>query len=200
MKPVTSLWLAVALSLTGCSGDERTVATPQSPTGTPAAAPSPSPERTGSASTMSQEDAEELVRQLRELADQPTAAKVQDLPFADTVQLGLGDALVKEVSAAELADPAAWAVPVPHTPAWAWLGDPSLNPLESLADDGAYTTNIGPHPHCASPPRSAPPEVAEHLRISTQPREPQSCLAWYTVDAFLRDGEIHAITMDLWEP
>lgn len=35
---------------------------------------------------------------------------------------------------------------------------------------------------------------------STQPRQPTSCLAWYSVDAFLRDGNISAITMDLWEP
>ena len=149
---------------------------------------------------MSQDDAEALVRQLRDFADQPTAAKAEALPFADTVRLGLGDALVKEVPAAELADPAVWVVPVPQTPEWAWLGDPSLNPLRSLADDGAYTTSVGPHPHCAAPPRPAPPEVADHERVSTQPRQPTSCLAWYTVDAFLHDGEISAITMDLWEP
>lgn len=142
--------------------------------------------------------AETLVRQLREFAEQPSESAARQLPFAPTVRLGVGDTLLKQLDAKTLIDPAAWSVPTAQ--GYEWLAEPSLNALELLVDDRPYTSELGPHPHCASPPRPAPPAVNAHHRVSTQPAAADSCLSWYTVDLFLRAGEIEAVTLDLWEP
>jgi hypothetical protein len=147
----------------------------------------------------SQDEAEQIVRELRRFAQEPSASRAEQLPFASRVQLGLGGRLLKTVGSSALADPSAWSVPVPTTPDYAWIGDRSLSALKLLASDGEHTTSVGPHPHCASPPRPAPPGMVDHDRISTQPAA-GGCLSWYSVDVFLRDGEIQAVTLDLWEP
>jgi len=69
------------------------------------------------------------------------------------------------------------------------------------AEDGRLRVTQGPHPHCASPPVSPPPQDATLDRVVVQPRAPDSCLAWWTVDAYVDDeGKIRAVTLDLWEP
>lgn len=63
--------------------------------------------------------------------------------------------------------------------------------------------SVGPHPHCASPPVPAPAEVASLRRVSVQPspESGDSCLSWWTVDLFLTpEGEVAAVTLDIWEP
>ena len=191
--------LIALIVLTACSSPDATdtmAAADPATTGSGAASPTSSapPDR----SAMSKDDAETLVRRLRDFARQPTRAKAEELPFAPTVQLGLGETLVKEVNSADLADRSAWAVPT--TTSYRWIGQPSLNVLERLADDEPYVTSIGPHAHCAAPARSAPPEVAGHDHVSTQPAQPESCLSWYSVDLFIEGGEIQAVTLALWEP
>jgi hypothetical protein len=62
---------------------------------------------------------------------------------------------------------------------------------------------VGDHPHCASPPRPAPTELAQHRRVSFQPQlgNDASCLQWWTVDLYVADdGSVEGIGLDLWEP
>ena len=50
-----------------------------------------------------------------------------------------------------------------------------------------------------APVQAAPDEVAALQRVSTQPvggARPE----WYLVDLFVEDGEVRAVTVDLWEP
>jgi hypothetical protein len=73
--------------------------------------------------------------------------------------------------------------------------------LELIADDRRLVFRAGVHRHCVSPPVPPPRAVASLRRLSIQPRRFDSCLGWFTVDAFVTDsGEIEAITLDASEP
>lgn len=102
-----------------------------------------------------------------------------------------------EVAADDLRDPAAWDVPT--APGYEWTTGP-FNALTLLTRSDPGRVVVGPHPHCAGAPRPAPPELTTLTRMSTQPLDPESCLSWDTVDAYVADGRIRAITLDLWEP
>lgn len=135
-----------------------------------------------------------LIEDLRAFADSPDAATFASLRLAPQVRLGLGTELLRAVPAAELRDPSAWVLDVPSYAAQTGPFDI----LQVLRDAESYKVAIGPHSHCASPPRPAPEAVADLPRISTQPVV-ESCLDWSTVDLFVRgDGRIEAITLDLW--
>lgn len=197
LRTLIALLPLVVLPACSASGDADVVAASEPPA---PAASSPSSVATASpaAAALSQEEAEQLIEQFRAFAQEPNTSQAEQLPFAPTVRLGLGDSLVKEVDAAELSDSSSWSVPV--TQNLRWTGLPALNVLEPLAEPEPYTTTIGSHPHCASPARPAPTAVTDHVRVSTQPSKPASCTAWYTVDLFLQDDKIHAVTLDLYEP
>lgn len=197
LRTLIALLPLVVLPACSASGDGDAAARSDAPApavSSMSAAASASP----AAAAISREEAAQLIEQLRAFAQEPNAAQAEQLPFARTVRLGLGDALVKEVAAAELSDAGSWSVPT--TQDLRWTGLSSLNVLERLAEDEPYVTTLGSHPHCASPARPAPAAVADHVRVSTQPSEPASCTAWYTVDLFLQDDKIHAVTLDLYEP
>jgi hypothetical protein len=120
------------------------------------------------------------------------------VPFASTVRLGLGQKILKQATASELQKPETWDVPTAG--GYDWIADPTVNALDLLSDNEPHTAVVGPHPHCASPARPGPAELADYQQVSTQPSDPASCNGWYTVDIFVRDGKIEAVTLDLWEP
>lgn len=197
---------SVALtSQPGCAGDEiasqaelEQVAGSLQPASQQAGPKASSAARPDDPEAPSAAQVQALISRMRELASEPSSDAVRRLPFAETVRLGLGGTLVKEVDAERLADRSTWDVAV--TPEFAWQTNPTLSALDHLTDPRAHTAVSGPHPHCAGPPRPAPEPLSAHSRVSSQPSNPESCLSWYTVDLFLRDGKIEAVTLDLWEP
>jgi hypothetical protein len=139
-----------------------------------------------------------IARALIRFARSPSNETLSDLPLdPGGVWLGLGDRLFVKWSAQQLADPGAWGLEVDRFRAYAG----PFSALERLAPRQRTTVSVGPHPHCASPPMLPPSRVADLRRVSIQPRSWNSCLQWWTVDLFLTgDGEIAAVTLDLWEP
>ena len=115
-----------------------------------------------------------------------------------SVELGLGERLRGRRSRDALRNPAAWELSVDGFRARAG----TASALELIASErGSLRVTEGPHPHCASEPMPPPPYVAGLTRIAVQPRDPESCLTWWTVDAFVSgDGKIRAVTFDVWEP
>jgi hypothetical protein len=139
------------------------------------------------------------LRALVAFARKPSDATWSRVPFADEVRLGLGPQLLERRSAVELRDPSAWKLNPPAGDFRAAVGP--FSALSLLAEGDPLRFSVGPHPHCASPPMRPPREVAELARVSVQPRRVGSCLQWFTVDAFVTpEGEIAAVTLDLWEP
>lgn len=130
------------------------------------------------------------------------------VPFSpEGVWLGLADRLLVRRSPEELADPQAWIL---DDEGFRGEGEQGFrgyvgpfSALDLLSEAERVTVSIGPHRHCASPPVPPPEEMADLRRVSVQPRfeEAYSCLDWWTVDLFVTaDGEIAAVTLDLWEP
>lgn len=144
---------------------------------------------------------EGLIRSFLEFAADPSPTSAALVPFADEVALGLGTTLHGVRTRDALSDAGAWSIPT----SVGFRGyDGPFSALETASEAGDDTVvSVGPHPHCASPPVPPPDEVADLRRVSVQPT-PESidtCLRWWTVDLFLTpDGEVAAVTMDLWEP
>jgi hypothetical protein len=137
------------------------------------------------------------LRALVAFARTPSEATWSAVPLADEVYLGLGSELVEQRTDDELRDPEAWKL---DRELFRAAGGP-FSALELLARERPLAFAVGPHSHCASPPMPPPRQVAGLTRMSAQPRRVGSCLQWFTVDAFVtRDGEIAAVTLDLWEP
>lgn len=137
-----------------------------------------------------------LVDQFRAFAANPSPSLLAETPIDPQVQLGLGTEIVKTLPSTELiASAKAWVLPVEM---YAAAVGPS-SALDVLAKPGPVQITVGPHPHCASPPRPAPAGLEAAQRISVQPTSSE-CLRWYTVDFFLVDGLVKAITVDYWEP
>jgi hypothetical protein len=101
-------------------------------------------------------------------------------------------------SAHELLEPQAWVL---RTPRLFRAYEGPFSALQLLARRGPLTFTVGPNRHCVSPPVPPPRAAASLRRISVQPAAIESCLQWFTVDAFVSvEGEINAITLDVWEP
>lgn len=128
----------------------------------------------------------------------PSEATWRAVPLAPTVVLGLGDSVRARRAAEELRDPGAWTLNVDLFRGRAG----TVSALELIRGEGGrLRTVVGPHDHCAAGPVPPPPEAAGLTRLSVQPREPDGCLDWWTVDVFLdADGAIRVVTLDLWEP
>ena len=121
-----------------------------------------------------------------------TAAQV---PFGESVEIGLGPDALKVLSGDDLADPSAWVFDTEFFRAY-------TGPFTALTlVKEPFTVTIGTHPHCASPPVAPPSGFETYRRVSLQPETATSCLEWWTVDLFVdADGTIGAVTMDLYEP
>jgi len=131
-------------------------------------------------------------------AREPSAENWAAVPFADHVQLGLGDRLLRTRSARALREPAAWRLDVRLFRG----GVGPFSALDVLARNRSpLQYREGSYRHCASPPRPPPRSLSRLRRLSIQPRETESCLQWFAVDVFLDEsGKIRAVTLDLWEP
>jgi hypothetical protein len=145
----------------------------------------------------SERDAAAL-RALVDFARSPSDSTWSALPLADRVELGLGSELARHASPGQLRDPRAWTLD-------AQLFRGAAGPFSALdllaRGSGRLEYAVGPHPHCASPPRPPPAAVAALRRLSAQPRDRSSCLQWWTVDVFVTaSGAIRAVTLDVWEP
>ena len=189
---ITLALLVLLLVATGCHHEDSPAPAPAPPTAAAA-----QPEGRPAARTPSATDVA-LVDALVEFARTPNRAHWSALPLAERVRLGLGRRLLKDADAAELADPRAWTL---HAKGFrAYVGP--FSALEPLArHEGPLKVSVGPHFHCASPPVPPPRTVAALRRVSVQPGTYDSCLAWWTVDLFVTpEGEIEAVTHDLWEP
>ena len=129
----------------------------------------------------------------------PSDAMWAAVPLADSVDLGLGGIIHASRSARELRKPAAWRLDLELFRAR--VGTSSA--LELIASEqGRLRVTHGSHPHCAAAKPVAPPaQVSDLKRVGVQPRRWNSCLAWWTVDAFVDDDDkIRAVTLDLWDP
>jgi hypothetical protein len=131
-------------------------------------------------------------------AREPSSETWSALPLADDVELGLGHHLRERRVASELRDPAAWEIEAPRFFRGA-VGPFSALRLLAGNEDVRYVD--GSYPRCASPPAAPQRGLASLRRRSIQPQETESCLQWFAVDVYLTDdGEIAAVTLDLWEP
>jgi hypothetical protein len=176
--------VAAAIALAGCQGDvQRAVSRPE---------PAVDSEAVTTADR-------ELMRALATFAQSPTDSNWRRLRLAPRVELGLGRRLIVERTTRELRDPAAWTIKVEGF-FRARVGPFSALPLLANNRD-ALSVAVGAHPHCASPPKPPPQQVIALRRVSVEPKNLNSCLSWFSVDAFVDDdGRVRAITLDLWEP
>jgi hypothetical protein len=185
------------------------------PTDTPPVSPPAEP--TGQTSTPPPRTAVEA-KDLRLMDDfvafavQPSSDTDARLPFAGKVQLGLSLDLRTALDAADTPHASAWVLNAKYFRAY--TGPFSALELiqrhagqarsrSVLARRGVFHVSVGDHPHCASPPVTAPQGFEGHRRVSVQPSATSidSCLSWFTVDLFLNEeGSIEAVTLDLWEP
>jgi heat shock protein HslJ len=121
---------------------------------------------------------------------------VASLSITSDIELGLGVELVASRAPSELSDPGSWRLDADGFRAR--TGPFSAMELIGTATD--LELSVGPHDHCASPPTAIAPELRDLRHVSFAPAEATSCLEWFTVDVFLDDGVVVAITLDLWEP
>lgn len=74
---------------------------------------------------------------------------------------------------------------------------------ESLRRSGELHVSVGEHRRCVAPPEPVPDPLKSLRQVSVQPTEESitTCLVWFSVDLFVNpDGDIEAVTLDLFEP
>lgn len=143
---------------------------------------------------------EERVEAFRRFAREPSGETAREVRFADSVQLGLGPRVSRELTRTSLSDDSEWVL---ENPDYFRASSGPLAILDVAKSAANVLVLIGAHPHCASAPEAAPPEVHRLRRVSFQPilGPGSSCLEWWTVDLFLDDqGDVAAVTLDFWEP
>lgn len=144
-------------------------------------------------------EAEQLADTFVEFAARPSDSSFAALPIADRVALGLGAEVLKSVAGKELRNSSTWTLEMEYFRAYTG----PFSAFTALSRTGAYEVTVGPHHHCASPPMPAPDGFEGLTRISIQPASDtiDSCLQWSTVDLFVdQQGDVVAITFDVWEP
>jgi hypothetical protein len=144
----------------------------------------------------------DLIQSFLRFAAGPDLDSAPLVPFAEEVALGLGDALHVGRSRAELGDAAAWSIDMEGEEYFRAHTGP-FSALELAADARDVVVSVGPHRHCASSPVPPPAEVSRlrHVSVQPSPDSIDSCLSWWTVDLFLTpEGEVAAVTLDIWEP
>lgn len=138
-----------------------------------------------------------VVQALVRFARTGDRADAAAIPIADGgVALGLSNRLMVTRSAEELGDARGWTL---QSEAFRGYVGP-FSAIRLLEEDRPIRVAAGPHPHCASPPVQPHPATVRLRQLSIQPAQLDTCLRWWTVDVFLDDGDVAAITMDLWEP
>lgn len=201
------LLLALCVPVAGCAPSREDSANPAPPsTAASTAAPTSA---TSSASRTATGRWDGVPAALVALAGHPGDQTAAAVGFADTVGLGLGPTLITNAPRADLAGPPAWRLDPPEGHFRASVGP--FSALDTLARhlDGsgreaqrAFTVVEGDHPDCFGHSAPAPPSLAGAERIAIQPAEgtTDSCIQWFSVDAFVRDERVVAVTLDLGEP
>ena len=128
-------------------------------------------------------------------ASDPTELTFAEVPFADEVSLGLGETIEGVFARSELTKRATWTIERDEFRAYA-------GPFSVLGLIGhPYDLTVGEHDRCVAEPVPAPTGFENHRRISIQPSDATSCLEWSSIDLFVNgDGEIEAVTLDLYGP
>lgn len=147
-----------------------------------------------------------MVEELIGFTQVPNPPRLELLPFADDVALGLAGQVMEHRTSSELLSPDAWIL---HAETFRGRVGP-FSAMETLAEWNVSAAGIlireaqvtvGPHEHCASPPIPPPDDLAGLRRISVQPVGEIACPMWWTVDLFLAgDGRIAGVTLDFYEP
>lgn len=156
----------------------------------------------GGLTTLSRPDAlstgdRDMLGALEDFARDPGPETFALLPFADDVALGLGPDIDRIVSYELLAEPSTWSIDRPD--GYAEFSGP-FSALERVASSDARDGIVGPHAHCAGPPQAAPDGFEDARRVSLQRTDATSCIDWWSVDLFLLDGSIVAVTLSLFGP
>jgi hypothetical protein len=137
---------------------------------------------------------EALAARFMELAASPDRERIQALPLADRVLLGLGTTLLADRGSEELEDLAGWTVD-----GYGW--PTSLLEVVGTSTVGTVTL-VGDHPRCLSPPLPPPPELADLRRVVIEPDPAAvgSCVLWWRIELYVSPGgEVVAVTQDQWE-
>lgn len=119
-------------------------------------------------------------------------------PFADTVELRLGDQIAVTRTRAQLTDHPSWVIDSEGFNAWSGPFDI----LRFVADQPNVRISEGQIRHCASPAIDWWPG-AELVRpqINLEPVGIDSCIQWYAVTLRVNEaGVIQEVILDLWEP
>lgn len=143
-----------------------------------------------------------LIERMAAFAHDPLSDELDAVPLAADVALGLADEVLVLRDSEQLTDPSEWIL---GAPAFRGYAGPfsALDLLARWAEAPIpeLQVTVGPHEHCAAGPVDSPADYADLRRVSVQPVRIDGCLSWWTVDLFLSaDGQIRAVTMDLWEP
>lgn len=121
---------------------------------------------------------------------------VGELPLAATVRLGLHNELEIERTPEQLADVESWIVPRSE---YAGFSGP-FNILDPIRRGRTLNITEGPQPHCAGPPLDPPLGLEDAMLVSGQPKESDSCIDWFSVNLWMQNGEVTAITLELFGP
>lgn len=153
-----------------------------------------------------------ILRDFVAFAVEPNAATAARVPFAPLIRLGLSRDLTLDLDRSSVARASAWLIDAEYFRAYSGpfsalrVIKRHAASTQSASVDGhasAFRASVGEHPHCASPPVPAPKGYGTLRRISIQPSENSidSCIFWFTVDLFVdEEGQVTAVTLDLWEP
>jgi hypothetical protein len=136
-----------------------------------------------------------MAYRLHAFALEPSDGTFADLPLADEVTFAFGTDVVGSRSAAELRQPASWRFDFPPS---AFAGP--FSALDALAATADISVTPGVHDHCTAGPVPPPPGAEGLEQVSMVSTGDDSCLQWFAVDLFLRDGEIAFVRYDLYEP
>jgi hypothetical protein len=126
---------------------------------------------------------------------QPSDESFAAIPFADDVTFAFGTTVLGSRTAGELRQPENWTVEFPPS---AFTGQFSV--LDALSDASEVSVTNGPHGHCAGEPFPPPPGAEGLTQTAITPTQVDSCLQWFAVDLYLRDGKIAFVRYDLYEP
>lgn len=116
--------------------------------------------------------------------------------FAATVSLGVHNVLSTERTRAQLETYDGWTIGVSE---YAGFSGP-FNALDTLRSGETLVIDEGSHPHCAGPALDPPEGLEEATRVHAQPKNIDSCIAWFSVDLWIVDGSIEAVTLELFGP
>lgn len=195
----------IAVLASGCGepAPHASAPSPSPPPSPTSATPTTSPTESASPTRPAVDPAvQRIADAFEELAKHPDATTAQGPPFADRVALGLGSTILATAARSELARPATWDLVLEGYAGRSGALSPIAGIRQFVARGGATVVSTGPHDHCASPPLPVADGYGQDLQVVIQPSwdDIDSCLEWFSVDLFVREGRIVAVTLSLFEP